>query len=420
MKLIIHRGSNQIGGNCVEVSTERTRLILDVGMPLTDLADRKQTRPKNLPVVPGLFDEGPRVDAVLISHAHGDHTGFLKWIRPEIPVYLSKGTSKMLMAGSIFAGQHNPPPSCQSNLEPNKPKRIGDITVTGFSVDHSAFDSLALLLEADGKRILYSGDLRLHGRKQGMARQLIAHIQKNPVDVLVMEGTSLSRTHEPPQQTEDELVETLTNEIRDCPGLVLASFSPQHIDRFVSFYKATRKAGREFVADAYGAFVWHLASGQIKIPKLSSKAGLHTYFNQSFEWSWRSKKPQICRPIGKNRIELSAILENPKRFVMLYRPSMTDLNFKNAVLRYATCIYSFWPGYLVQPEYRALKIKLAEAEGKFVQCHTSGHIFADDIVKFVNAINPRRVVPIHTEAPERFQSFFKNTLLLKDGIPLII
>ncbi|HEX3890209.1 MAG TPA: MBL fold metallo-hydrolase, partial [Verrucomicrobiae bacterium] len=69
-------------------------------MPLTDLADRKQTRPKNLPAVPGLFDEGPCVDAVLISHAHGDHTGLLEHIRPKIPVYLNKGTSKMLMAGS--------------------------------------------------------------------------------------------------------------------------------------------------------------------------------------------------------------------------------------------------------------------------------------------------------------------------------
>ena len=394
-------------------------------MQLTDLAvkparDRKRTRPQNLPAVSGLFDEGSCVDAVLLSHAHGDHTGLLEWIRPEIPVYLSQGTSKMLMAGSIFAGQQDLPRSRQRTLEPNQPKRIGNITVTGFSVDHSAFDSLALLLEVDGKRVLYSGDLRLHGRKPGMTRRLIAHVQKNPVDVLVMEGTSLSRTHEPPQQTEDELVETLADDISDCPGLVLASFSPQHIDRFVSFYKATRKAGREFVADAYGAFVWHLASGQIKIPQFSLKSGLHTYFNQSFERSWRRSLKPVCEPIQKTRIELSTVLENPERFVMLFRPPMLALDFKGALPQKTTCIYSLWQGYLKQPEYDALKTKLSEVGGKFVQRHTSGHIFADDIVKFVGAINSRQVVPVHTETPEKFQELFQNALLLSDGCPLIL
>jgi ribonuclease J len=34
MELIIHRGSKEIGGNCVEVSAGGPRLILDVGLPL--------------------------------------------------------------------------------------------------------------------------------------------------------------------------------------------------------------------------------------------------------------------------------------------------------------------------------------------------------------------------------------------------
>ena len=197
MKLIIHRGAKQIGGSCIEVSTERTRLILDVGAPLDDPAKllerpkQKHERPKNLPPVPGLFDDGPRVDAVLLSHAHGDHTGLLPWVKPEIPVYLSKGTSQMLMAGSIFAGQPKLDRKRERILEPRKPTRIGDITVTGLPVDHSAFDSMALLIEADGKRLLYSGDLRMHGRKPGMARALFQFVAKKPFDLLLMEGTNL-------------------------------------------------------------------------------------------------------------------------------------------------------------------------------------------------------------------------------------
>lgn len=37
MQLIIHRGSKQIGGSCVEISTPSARIIIDVGLPLDDV-----------------------------------------------------------------------------------------------------------------------------------------------------------------------------------------------------------------------------------------------------------------------------------------------------------------------------------------------------------------------------------------------
>jgi mRNA degradation ribonuclease J1/J2 len=42
------------------------------------------------------------------------------------------------------------------------------------------------------------------------------------------------------------------------------------------------------------------------------------------------------------------------------------------------------------------------------------------MVNYVKAINPRQVVPVHTETPEQFQELFQNALLLSDGYPLIV
>jgi ribonuclease J len=56
-------------------------------------------------------------------------------------------------------------------------------------------------------------------------------------------------------------------------------------------------------------------------------------------------------------------------------------------------------------------------DGTFLERHTSGHIHAADIVKFVRAIAPRHVVPIHTTRPEEFKRHFPNALLLEDGKP---
>jgi len=426
MKFIIHRGAKEIGGSCVEVTAGNTRIILDVGLPLDYPGEPKGSQPArshfpssaaHVPKVPGLFQAGPAVDAILISHAHADHAGLLNYADPTIPVYCTQGTSKMLLAGSIFAQQVELEKSRQKTITPGKPIRIGDFTVTAYSVDHSAFDSAAFLIEADGKRLLYSGDLRLHGRKPGMVKALLAGVAGKPVDALLMEGTHFSGKRDK-GCTEEQLEDKFTEKIAGCDGLVLANFSPLHVDRLVSFYKATRRAGRTFVLDPYAAFVLHLAAGQCRVPTPEAKNGIRVYYNQHFERTWKKRNlGKIHRMFAKGRIELEAILSQPDDYVMVCRPSMFKDDFRGTFPPDTVWVYSYWEGYLDRPdsEYPALEASVIKAGGDFVTCHTSGHIFAEDIEKFVKAVNPRHVVPIHTTGRSEFQKRFKNVLAVEDG-----
>lgn len=432
MQLTIYRGTHEIGGNCVELATATTRIIIDIGMPLVDAAgepfDSKSIRGKSiaeltadgtLRKVPGLFDEATAPPhAILLSHAHLDHTGLLQFARPSIPVHLSKGTSKMMLAGSIFAGQPRLERDRGTIFESDHAFQIGNIQITPYAVDHSAFDSMAFIIRAEGKTIMYSGDLRLHGRKPGMAKRLIQVARKQGIDVLLMEGTHFSGDRER-GVTEQELEEEAVEHIKQAKAIVLAMFSPMHVDRLVTFLRAAKRTNRIFVVDPYAAFVMHLVSGQCRIPRPTADAGIRVYFNRYFESSYQRRGlSKIFHMFSADRIARDEILARPERYLMIFRTTMSDLDFDKTVPTDAKCLYSYWDGYLKKPEWIEFIDRVKSAGGEFHECHTSGHIFADDIVEFVRAVNAKTVVPIHTFQPESFQSLFPNVRSLHDGQPL--
>jgi Transposase IS66 family len=84
------------------------------------------------------------------------------------------------------------------DLMDRKTIQLGPFAITPFLVDHSAYDAYALLIEAHGRRLFYSGDIRAHGRKAALFERLVAKPPR-PVHAMLMEGSSLGRL-DPGQQ----------------------------------------------------------------------------------------------------------------------------------------------------------------------------------------------------------------------------
>ncbi|NLX95115.1 MAG: MBL fold metallo-hydrolase [Rhodopirellula sp.] len=424
--LTIYKGAGEIGGNCLELRTDGTRIVLDVGVPLIDSRgewfDSSSLRGRSkealleagiLPGVPGLFQGDPRPDAILLSHAHLDHSGFLDRTQPEIPVYATEATSKMMLAGEVFANGKQIPTHRFEKLKPERPTKIGRFRATALPVDHSVAGSAALLIETGDKAILYSGDLRLHGRHPDRAERILEILNGKTIDVLLMEGTHLGSARKE-RVSEHDLEERISEQVRQARGLVLACFSPQHVDRLIGFIRAARAAGRTFVANAYTAFVMHLIYLQTKIPDPKVDPQVRVFYPSVFA---RKPSSTLHEMFRARQITLEEIRQRPSCYLMMFRPSMLDLDFQSNLPQGTTCIYSQWTGYRDRPEWQETEMSLAARGGNLVPLHTSGHILQDDLVAFVREIDPRVVIPIHTLHPDKLGDLCERVRCVDNGRP---
>ena len=218
MRVCIHRGTHQIGGTCIELESHGKRLVLDIGLPLD--AETPENVP--LPPVKGFDRPDESLLGIIISHGHADHYGLAPRLCRGVRFFMGQAAHGILEAARPFIPR-SPSLEQVTYLVNRKPIDIGPFRLTPFLVDHSAYDAYAVLVEADGKRLFYSGDLRAHGRKAKLFDALLRRPPKD-IDVLLMEGTLMGRADET-CPSEEDLVPEMTQRMRDTQGLALEHFA---------------------------------------------------------------------------------------------------------------------------------------------------------------------------------------------------
>lgn len=124
MKVRIHRGAHEVGGNCVEIAHDNRRIVLDVGRPLT--ADWDDQIP--LPDISGLADGDASTLGVFISHHHADHWGLADQIGSDVPIFMGAATQRILQAASFWTRGLDV--EVVGHLEHRVPLKVGPFTVT--------------------------------------------------------------------------------------------------------------------------------------------------------------------------------------------------------------------------------------------------------------------------------------------------
>lgn len=384
MNIIIHRGENQIGGNIVELATAQTRILLDVGLEL----DQEEV---SLPPLEGLFDHGA-YDAVFISHYHGDHLGLAYYIDRSIPLYIGEASYRIVRAADKYKGVGTIHPA--GFLHSGTKVVVGDIKVTPFLCDHSAFDSYMLLCEGDGEKVLYTGDFRANGRKSfgRFLRSL-----PTGVDKLICEGTTLTRADRK-QLTEADLEEDAVSLFQETAGPIFVLQSSTNIDRIVTMYRAAKRSGRIFLQEVYMADVASAAGATIPNPS----------FDDVFAFITNPTRYDALKKY-RNRIGKEQLPQKP--FVMCIRSSM--LRYMKSLSEIVPftgglLVYSLWNGYQEQPATKEFLAACEELGLRVVSLHTSGHADARTIQALIQHTAPGTIMPIHTENAKWFEQFSNN------------
>jgi ribonuclease J len=409
VKFTIHRGTKEIGGSCVQITAESRSILLDAGLPLGESLSDVDLKEID-------FSD------VFISHPHQDHFGLIENLAADKTVYIGETARQFIAATRVFLEK---PPLTNTfssllnrtwvELEPN-------FRVMPYLMDHSCVDAFGFLVEADGKRLYYSGDFRAHGRRKKAFDWFLSDPPRD-IDVLLMEGTMMGRENvafADEDDVEQGMFEVLrTHNDRAC----FLICSGQHIDRFCAAYRAAIRAGRIFVIDMYTAYILRtVASRFSSLPDINTvrnikvlTKGVTAGGHYASITENRNFFGPFVQDIFRNDtvITIDEITAQPSRYLL-------KISYFNDLLQrldHCSVIYSMWQGYLEEPRYRDLK---QHPKVTFHEIHTSGHAVREDLQRFAAALKPKRLIPIHTEKANAYGMLFGNVTVLRDGETLEI
>jgi ribonuclease J len=409
LQLTVHRGTHEIGGCCIEiVHPDRARLILDAGRPLD--APNGATG-----LLPASLDRS-RPATVLISHPHQDHWGLVE----ELPAGWSVWTgsrSAQLITITADITRHPLTRTFETWHSRSKPFATGPYIVTPILTDHSAFDAYMLLVEGAGKRILYTGDFRRHGRKSVLVDRMMDNPPPN-IDVLVTEGTNLGS--DKPVTTEVELEGEFVELFRRTKGRIFVAWSAQNIDRTVTLYRAAKRTGRTLVIDLYAADILNRISLGTRVPragysnlKVVVTRGLRRYYRKIGRDDFVAK----VAPYGLAARHLAGGHD----VIMLRRGLIADYQRGGVVPTGDDAFnFSMWRGYLSEADIAEVLDWCRAGGAKIAYIHTSGHASPADLRAFAAAISPKVTVPVHGVKWDEEAHGFGTIRRLADAEPMVI
>jgi ribonuclease J len=512
VRLSFYGGINEIGGNKILLEDGERRLLLDFGFPYKrhKLFYEEYLKPRAgaglldpltmemLPPLEGIYrtdieptdiwqrlKQAPnyrkveRVDGVLLSHAHLDHSGHIAFLKDNIPVYATSVTAFITKAiqdsgkadfdqqvcyfklaqkdcpadwkqSAFLSGDTRQQRQfCIADMNPSalslesyqfwrfgfweksgKQKGLSSCPLAShsdcsfnlrcFPVDHSIPGACAWGIETSSGWVIYSGDLRLHGKRASLTRKFMEDAASLQPRVLILEGTNVQRET---NIAEKEVYQNGKKAISSAQGLVIADFSPRDVDRLLTFLQIARETGRKLAIlpkDAYLLKTIRLL--ELATPDIATENNIVIYQD-----TIASKSPQlwmrnVCKDYESKLVLADDVSKAQDKFILCF--SFWDLNELPSINPRRGSLYVFSSSEPHDEEqeidFRRLHNWLEHFEIKGFGLpvenngdwqipdeqrglHASGHACGPDLLRIALQIKPQTLIPVHSEHSDFYQ-----------------
>lgn len=447
----IYRGTSQIGGIVTEIRKDDHRILIDFGANLPGTKNAGYGDEETVRKVFGKEVEALKTDAVLFTHYHGDHVGLKNRIPEGIPMYIGKTAKeimKIIAAGVDYVKEKkgHAEEIEMPVIERMQPywrladkKDFDGISVTPFVCDHSALDAYMFLIVLNGKKILYTGDFRDHGIPGEETFEAMIKHYVGKVDILVTEGTMVSRFEEEksnPVRTEEELgVRAAEIFEKHHENVVLVSST--NLDSVMEFYHATPD-DKVFLCDPYQARIIKTAIEARDRYYKKYRYGKQIYVLCPGEYEGYMKDlkdytvPEDMHGAGRKPFTMAdPEIFNDIGFVMLARPNRNPeletgrFEERMSKMKDPCVTYSMWTGYLKGGKAEDPSIvnfmKDHMDKDHMEVLHTSGHAYVETLKKLMEMTEPEVIIPMHTEdakafkETELFREYMDKVKVINDG-----
>ncbi len=451
VNITIYGGAGEIGANKVLIEDKGydAKFFLDFGknfeamrqyydFPLVPQSLEELMQIEALPNLPNLYnhpekDEQPAsdIDAVILSHAHSDHSGYIPLLNRSISVHMgncTRGIFEARLLGSHKAFDTNIEGLQIHNFATGDKIRIGGVEIEPVHVDHSIPAAYAFIVHCSEGTIIYTGDFRRHGTCPQLTQDFIAAVQKNgPPDIVLSEGTNIARAE---LSNEKEVQQKAIDIIEKCSSLAIVDFSEPDFDRFRTMQLVAKATGRELVIEPRRMWVLHAINQcqNLGTPSISHDTSIR-WFDASKKRISRyesllQKSDLRIKEFDSRALTASDLRDNPKRYLLC--TSFGSISVIQRVKPPAAGIYLLSASEPFNEEseisFDKLLNWLALSGLAMYSAHCSGHIHPIELCRTLEEMKPKLVVPIHTEAPQLFKRFIEPSGLRvqipKLGLPI--
>jgi ribonuclease J len=333
--------------------------------------------------------------------------------------------------------------------------QAGSVDAEVLPVYHSVIGSASLYFTLSGIRILYTGDLRdsplpeeerllqeigENRLKLANSTREMIDATKGKVDVLIVEGTRTKESHS--KITEAILYSNVYEEVKKHRDkLIIADFPFRHLERFHTFLKVAEETDRQFVVLPKDYIILNT------LAKINSDWDFRRYLGHirvyhQGKGSWKGWENRLLQgeifndpPIEDILIKPSEIEKSPGSYILNigYYELPNLLDFSYETLRGAIYIHSNSEAYTEDQNIDFLRLlrwlRYFNIEPKGVRekdgslefdriYHASGHISPEGLEALIEEIDPRIIVPVHTESPGWFYERWGKKVRLNSDIIL--